>query len=181
MFHAVKCSMRASFSADAWQGGLGVITALEKTFMPGKGGGHSCVFLGTRFVYFTIKKKTLKIDFPTNEDNTLVVDSQNAPTPNLRNFQRAKHQAVVFDDISGPMFVWQNKKLMQQHIDGAQLGHSPTGNFTYEVWLWRVPVICTANKWDVAGSSLDASDAAWIEANCIVQHITEPVWIDAPP
>ena len=54
MFHAVKCSMRASFSADAWQGGLGVITALEKTFMPGKGGGHSCVFLGTRFVYFTI-------------------------------------------------------------------------------------------------------------------------------
>ena len=30
--------MRASFSADAWQGGLGVITALEKTFMPGKGG-----------------------------------------------------------------------------------------------------------------------------------------------
>ena len=126
-------------------------------------------------------KKALKIDFPTNEDNTLVVDSQNAPTPNLRNFQRAKHQAVVFDDISGPMFVWQNKKLMQQHIDGAQLGHSPTGNFTYEVWLWRVPVICTANKWDVAGSSLDASDAAWIEANCIVQHITEPVWIDAPP
>ena len=60
MFHAVKCSMRASFSADAWQGGLGVITALEKTFMPGKGGGHSCVFLGTRSVYFTILKKSFE-------------------------------------------------------------------------------------------------------------------------
>jgi hypothetical protein len=106
--------------------------------------------------------------------NTLVVDCQNAAHPDLHEFDPLKHQAIVMDDISGTEFVVQNKKLLQQHVDGAKLGQSPTQTLVYDAWLWRLPVVVTTNKWSY--ENLDALDVDWLEKNCEVREITEEVW-----
>ena len=80
--------------------------------------------------------------------------------------------------MSSPKFVVDNKKLLQAHIDGAKLGQSATQLYTYEVMLWRTPIILTTNKWNY--STLPPEDAEWIEANCVAVPVDEPVWLEAP-
>ena len=70
-----------------------------------------------------------------------------------------------------------NKKLLQAHIDGAKLGQSATQLYTYEVMLWRTPIILTTNKWDY--STLPPEDVEWIESNCMAVAVDEPVWLEA--
>ena len=79
------------------------------------------------------------------------------------------------DDIAGSDFVLANKKLLQAHADGAKLGQSPTQTLAYEVFLWRVPVIVTTNHWGVAHH--DAVDQEWLAKNCVVEEITEQVFL----
>ena len=110
-------------------------------------------------------------------DKTLVVDCQNAEHPDLADFDPQRHAAIVFDEISGPDFVLHNKKLLQGHVDGARLGQSPTQRFAYEVMLWRVPIILTCNHWDPAAGALHPLDIDWLEQNCVVQIVNEPVWL----
>ena len=107
-------------------------------------------------------------------ENTLVVDCQHALHPDLSAFDRAKHQAVVLDDISGPQLVLGNKKLLQAHVDGATLGQSPTQHFVYEVFLWRIPIVLTTNNWSVA--DLRGADREWLDKNCVVVAIEDRVW-----
>ena len=106
---------------------------------------------------------------------TLVVDCQHAAHPDLREFDPRKHKAVVMDDIAGSDFVLANKKLLQAHADGAKLGQSPTQTLAYEVFLWRVPVIVTTNHWSVAHHG--AVDQEWLAKNCVVEEITEQVFL----
>ena len=110
-------------------------------------------------------------------EHTLVVDCQAAEHPDLHEFDPLKHVAVVLDDISGPVFVCNNKKLLQQHADGAKLGQSRAQHLSYDVLLWRVPVILTTNYWDT--SSLNPADADWVEQNCVVILVSEPVFQDS--
>ena len=107
-------------------------------------------------------------------DRTLVVDVQHAEHPDLRSFQRHQHLAILLDEVQDPSFIVKNKKLLQAHVDGAILGQSATQMFTYEVFLWRVPIILTTNKWDLSGMS--AADLDWVRSNCVDVHITEPVY-----
>ena len=83
----------------------------------------------------------------------------------------------MFDEISGPDFVLRNKKLLQGHVDGARLGQSPTQRFAYEGMLWRVPIILTCNYWDPAAGALHPMDIDWLEQNCVVVTVKEPVWL----
>ena len=110
-------------------------------------------------------------------DKTLVVDCQHARHPDLHAFDPLKHEAIVLDDIAGPAFVCDNKKLLQQHADGARLGQSPAQHLAYEVSLWRVPVVVTTNFWDVA--PLCPEDLDWVEQNCVVVPITSSVMVDS--
>ena len=108
------------------------------------------------------------------DEHTLMVDVQHAKHPDLRDFRRGFHRAVVLDEVSGPEFIVSNKKVLQAHVDGAKLGQSATQLYVYEVFLWRVPLILTTNKWKY--DHMDASDRNWIEANCVPIEISEPVW-----
>lgn len=108
------------------------------------------------------------------EDTTLVVDVQHAQHPDLRTHNRKKHNAVLFDEVASPVFVVSNKKVLQAHVDGAILGQSATQLYTYEVFLWKTPLMLTTNCWEYADFS-DA-DKDWIEANCVAVHIDSPVW-----
>ena len=108
------------------------------------------------------------------EDRTLVVDVQHAEHPDLRGFQRNKHKAVLLDEVATPSVIVNNKKVLQAHVDGAILGQSPTQTYTYEVFLWRVPIILTTNNWRL--DKLTDEDSEWVNANCIVVHVAEPVF-----
>ena len=105
------------------------------------------------------------------------MDCQHARHPDLHAFDPLKHEAIVLDDIAGPAFVCDNKKLLQQHADGARLGQSPAQHLAYKVSLWRVPVVVTTNFWDVA--PLCPEDLDWVEQNCVVVPITSSVMVDS--
>ena len=109
-------------------------------------------------------------------EKTLLVDCQNALHPDLADFDPERHEAVVFDEISGADFVIRNKKLLQGHVDGARLGQSPTQRFAYEVMLWRVPIVLTCNHWDPTADGLRPADQDWLLENCVVEAVNAPVW-----
>ena len=108
------------------------------------------------------------------ESRTLVIDVQHAVHPDLRGFQRHHHLAILMDEVATPKFIADNKKLLQAHVDGAILGQSPTQQYTYEVFLWRVPIILTTNNWDLA--RLSETEREWVDANCVAVHVAEPVF-----
>ena len=108
------------------------------------------------------------------EGRTLVVDVQHAEHPDLHGFRRHHHLAVVLDEVAKPAFIAENKKLLQAHVDGAILGQSATQLYTYEIFLWRVPIILTINNWDLSGLAADQRE--WIETNCVAVNIAEPVF-----
>ena len=109
------------------------------------------------------------------ESRTLVVDVQHAEHPDLRAYRRKFHRAILLDEVSSVSFIVANKKLLQAHVDGAILGQSATQLFSYEVFLWRVPIILTTNNWDV--SSLKDHEKEWVLANCVPVFVGEPVWV----
>ena len=74
---------------------------------------------------------------------TLVVDVQHAEHPDLRSYDRRRHVAILLDEVASPAFIVNNKKLLQAHVDGAILGQSATQMYTYEIFLWRTPIIFT--------------------------------------
>ena len=80
--------------------------------------------------------------------NTLVVDVQHAEHPDLRGYVRGRDTAIQLDEASSPQFIVDNKKRLQAHIDGAKLGQTNTQKFSYEVFLWRTPIIVTTNNFD---------------------------------
>ena len=108
------------------------------------------------------------------EDRTLVVDVQHADHPDLHGFKRHHHLAVLLDEVASPKFIANNKKLLQAHVGGAISGQSATQMYTYEVFLWKVPIVLTTNNWDL--SCLSAADREWVTASCVAVHIAEPMF-----
>ena len=49
--------------------------------------------------------------------------------------------------------------------------------FTYEVFLWRTPIILTTNNWKL--DSLAEDELDWVRANCVAIHVSEPVYVEA--
>ena len=107
-------------------------------------------------------------------DRTLVVDVQHAEHPDMHGYIRHQHLAVLLDEVASPHFIVNNKKLLQAHVDGAILGQSATQLYTYEVFLWRTPMILTTNNWDL--SCLTEAEVDWVSSNCVAVHIDEPVY-----
>jgi len=105
---------------------------------------------------------------------TLVVDVQHADHPDLRGYVRGHHTAVLLDEVSSPQFIVANKKLLQAHVDGAILGQSATQMYTYEVFLWKVPIMLTTNNFHL--EDMAEHDRDWIHQNCVCMHVAEPVW-----
>ena len=108
------------------------------------------------------------------EGQTLVIDVQHADHPDLRGFKRKLHKAILLDEVSSPRFIVSNKKLLQAHVDGAILGQSATQLYSYEVFLWRTPIMLTTNNWDY--STFSPADKDWLETNRIAVHIGSRVW-----
>ena len=108
-------------------------------------------------------------------EDTLVVDVQHAAHPDLRGYRRHQHKAILLDEIASPKFIVANKKVLQAHVDGALLGQSATQLFTYEVFLWRTPIILTTNNWKLDCLADDEMD--WVRASCVAVYVGEPVYV----
>ena len=110
-------------------------------------------------------------------EHTLVVDVQHAEHPDLRGYRRHEHKAILLDEVASPKFIVGNKKVLQAHVDGALLGQSATQLFTYEVFVWRIPIILTTNNWKL--DCLTEDEVGWVNANCVVVHVDQPVYVTA--
>ncbi len=93
---------------------------------------------------------------------------------NLRPFRRHEHRAILLDEMQSAEFVVANKKVLQSHVDGAILGQSATQLYTYEIFLWRVPIIITTNNWSY--EEFSEADRDWIRSNCVEVCVDSPVW-----
>ena len=109
------------------------------------------------------------------DEHTLVIDVQHAKHPDMRGYRRPIHRAVLLDEVSSPRFAVENKKLLQSHVDGAKLGQSATQLFSYEVFLWRTPIMMTTNNWEY--EDFNESDKNWIRTNCVAVHVAEKVFL----
>ena len=99
-----------------------------------------------------------------------------APTWKLtskRGYDPGKHAYLLFDNVNHVDFVLNYRALFQANNDIHTLGDSRTGVYSYDVWLWRVPIVVTIDlsaAWDPA--------EAWIQANSVDVYLDRGCWVD---
>ena len=64
--------------------------------------------------------------------------------PSLREFDRAFHQVIIWDEIS-PRQVLANEVVFQGGVNLVTMSQSRCNNFAYSVWLWQVPQVLCSN------------------------------------
>ena len=70
---------------------------------------------------------------------------QSAEAPDLRGYKPDVHDCIVFDNVNDMAFILNYRALFQANNDVHVLGESKTGMYSYEVWLWRVPLVVTVD------------------------------------
>ena len=64
----------------------------------------------------------------------------------LRCFKRNVHDGLVLDDVRDLTFLVENQEKLQSKYDAKlEFGTTPSGQHAFFKWLWRVPVVVTAN------------------------------------
>ena len=59
---------------------------------------------------------------------------------------RTKHDALILDDVRDLAFLSENQEKLQGKYSGTvELASTPSGQFAYEVDLFRLPVVVTVN------------------------------------
>ena len=106
--------------------------------------------------------------------NTLVCNAQDCTTPNLRPVHSGKYSAILFDEGDWRL-CYQNKTMMQASPRPVELGQSQCNDRSYQVLLFRVPlIVCSNDFWN--GCDNDAA-REWIELNSIYIRINSQVWV----
>ena len=108
-------------------------------------------------------------------DATFVCQCQNVTKPDLQDFVRAQHEAIVFDELTSTTLV-ENKQIFQANSDVALLGQSPTGGHIYRRFLYGTAIIVSTNTW-MQGIKRGSSEEEWLLSNAIVYDCTEKLWI----
>ena len=94
-----------------------------------------------------------------------------AELPDLRSYDPQLHDYIVFDNVNDMRFVLDYRALFQANTDIHTLGESRTGMYSYDVWLFRVPLVVTVDlsaKW--------IPQDAWIKENCHDVLLQGPSW-----
>jgi hypothetical protein len=64
----------------------------------------------------------------------------------LRRFKRNVHDGLVLDDVRDLTFLVENQEKLQSKYDAKlEFGTTPSGQHAFFKWLWRVPLVVTAN------------------------------------
>ncbi|CAJ1397084.1 unnamed protein product [Effrenium voratum] len=98
---------------------------------------------------------------------------QDDVSADLRGFNRRKHGFLVFDNINNMSFILSQRALFQSNGDVHTLGQSKTGVYSYDVYLYRIPIVFTvdhAATWD----SLEP----WMAENMVLIELSEPCFVE---
>ena len=98
---------------------------------------------------------------------------QSAVSPDLRGYDPAVHSYILFDNVNDMSFVLDYRAMLQASNDIHRLGDSKTGCYSYDVWLWKVPIVVTVDtsaNWD--------QQEPWIYANSKYIFLEGPSWIE---
>ena len=97
---------------------------------------------------------------------------QSALSPDLRGYDPHVHNYILFDNVNDMSFVLDYRALFQANNDVRALGDSKTGMYSYDIWIWRVPIVITVDlsaDWDQA--------EPWIHANSMHVFLRGPSWV----
>jgi len=106
----------------------------------------------------------------------LELNCASCPEPDLRDFEPAVHELILFDEASARMVVAQ-KKLFQGPAVEVVLGCSGTNCHAYKVWVHGVRMVVSSNRWDTELLVMPASDADWLRSNSVFVQVTEQLWL----
>ena len=64
----------------------------------------------------------------------------------MRQFSRKQHDGIVLDDMRDFYFCVRHQEKLQGKVDTVtEFAATPSGKYAIPKWLWRVPVVVTAN------------------------------------
>ena len=64
----------------------------------------------------------------------------------MRAFSRKVHDGILLDGLHVFHFLMHHQEKVQRKVDRVvSFAETPAGGYRYERWLWRVPVVVTAN------------------------------------
>ena len=96
------------------------------------------------------------------------------PAPIIHNTCDARaSRRGCFDNVNDMQFVLDYRALFQANNDIHTLGDSKKGCYSYDVWLWRVPIVITVDMsatWD--------QNEPWIQANSTHVFLEGQSWVE---
>ena len=99
----------------------------------------------------------------------------------MRKFNRELHDGIVLDDLRDFYFCVRHQEKLQGKVDTeTEFAATPSGQYAFSKWLWRVPVVVTANYTTKNIDLLANNDfLANPDNRVVVEHIAPPG--QAPP
>ena len=93
----------------------------------------------------------------------------------LRKFQRKVHDGIVLDDMRDFYFCELHQEKLQGKVDTeVEFATTPSGQYAFSKWLWRVPIVVTANYTTKNRDLLDTSDFLANTDNRVLVERTAP-------
>jgi len=64
----------------------------------------------------------------------------------IRNFDRKRHDGIVLDDVRDFYFLVYHQEKLQGKVErSVTFAEAPSGGYAHRKWLWKVPIVVTAN------------------------------------
>ena len=87
----------------------------------------------------------------------------------MREFSRQTHDGIVLDDIRDFGFLVRHQEKLQGKVDRVvTFAETPSGKHAYKKWLWRVPMVVTANFTTQNPQLLESDDFLGLPDNRVV-------------
>ena len=109
-------------------------------------------------------------------DACLLVDCGGCVEPDLRAHRPLQHHCIVMDECR-VQTVLRNRRLFMAPASWIRLGQSSTNCHAYDVWIHRNRIIITSNSWDREIQAVTFDERCWLEANSVVVHLNQPLWV----
>ena len=121
--------------------------------------------------------KSLKASSLFGAENTLCVNCQGVSPglPSIRAFDRTQHSAILWDEADEAQ-VLSNKLVFQAGNTTVALSQSACNAFSYEKYLYAVPMILCSNVFSYTtsrGKKLNSEDEHWLRENVLLAELGE--------
>ena len=87
--------------------------------------------------------------------------------PSLTRMDRETHKAIFWDEIR-PDQILNNREIFQSNQWEQWMSQSVCNQHAYAVWLYFIPMILSANDFDMDHPSISKADSEWLHKNIYV-------------